>query len=726
MHNLFLFYLLVLSIIPTVQRIISNIMQHIQFYLALIISLFSVTIIQAQSFPMDSTFANNGFNLINMTTSGMGVIKVATQANGKILMCSSKNSGTEAYDFSVMRFNTEGKIDSTFGQYGIAIKDLQSNSDFTQDICIQNDDKIIVVGTSGSMNNRDFAMVRFNSDGMVDQTFGNNGVVKINVMYDDIFHAVHLQPDGKILAAGTANDLGYIYRFLENGTLDSMFGINGKVSISLGQTTIIKDIATLGEDEIFVAGQIAGFSADGFVTKLHADGSINTAFGVNGNYYVDFLNQEYVNTIACQNDGKILVGGAYGTMVGSGPLAELMVLRLLPDGTLDQSFNNSGILTFAFNLNTENVCHSLVLFPSGEIFASGYTGNIYNSTSKLSVSKIKADGSLDSTFALNGKLVCDFGSSFEKAHGSLLNSENKLVVSGYSGSNLKPLLCRFLTTNAHPALEQQIIKEGNSWNVLAVDYIAGNPNNTDTAFHTLTYKIFADTTINSNTYSKILSSIEKNPVNWTIAGYIREDFNHRVWMRETLDGQDFLLYDFGAEAGEELLIGLNQPIPLTVDSITEIEIEGIIRLKFWLSYNDYRETWITGIGSNRGICFSGSANISGGWHWLLCMFDENGPVYSNPDFETCYLATKTKTFVHKDFMIYPNPATEFISISIPDSFIINVLFVSIFDMSGNLIESKKLTGPEFHYSISHLKAGLYYCQIKSDVYLQTEKLVIMK
>jgi uncharacterized delta-60 repeat protein len=292
-------------------------MQHIQLYLDLIISLFTVTHIKAQSIPLDSTFGLNGFSIVNMTTSGMGVIKVANQSNDKIVMCSSKNLDPQAYDFSVIRFNADGKIDSTFGQHGIAIMDLQSNNDFTQDICVQNDDKIIVVGTSGNINNRDFAMARFNSDGTVDQTIGNNGVVKINVMYDDIFHSVHLQPDGKILAAGTANDLGYIYRFLENGALDNTFGNNGRVSISLGQTTIIKDIAMMGEDDIFIAGQIAGFSADGFVTKLHHDGSINTAFGVNGNYYVDFLNQEYINTIACQNDGKILVGGAYGTMVGS-------------------------------------------------------------------------------------------------------------------------------------------------------------------------------------------------------------------------------------------------------------------------------------------------------------------------------------------------------------------------------------------------------------------------
>ena len=696
-------------------------MQNIHFYLIFIISLFTFTL-KAQPYPLDSTFDLNGVNMVNMTTSGMGVIKVATQSNEKIVLCASKNSGSEMYDFSVIRFNADGKIDSTFGINGIAVKDLQSNDNLTQDICVQNDDKIIVVGTSGNFNNRDFIMVRFNSDGTADPTFGNNGVVRINIMYDDIFYAVHLQSDGKILAAGTANNLGYIYRFLENGTPDSTFGSNGSVSISVGWATIIKDIATAGENDIYLAGQLAGSSADGFLTKLHSNGSINTFFGLNGNYIVDFLNQEYVNAIVCQPDGKILVGGAYGSMVGSNPLGKLMVLRLMPEGTLDQSFNNSGILTFVFEPNTENLCHSLVLMPSGEIFATGYSGDITTSYTKLSVAKIKPDGSLDSTFAFNGKLVTDFGSPNEKAHGAILTSDNKIIVSGYSGSNVKPMVCRFLTA-PNPAFEQPIIEEGNSWNVLAVEYIPGNPYY-DTTFHTVTYRIFSDTVINSVAYNNIMSSTEKNPANWKHEGYIREDVNTRVWMRETANGEDYLLYDFTAVVGEELLIGLNQPVPLTVDSISEVELDGIIRLKFWLSYNNYHETWISGIGSNKGICFSGSANITGGWYWLLCMSDLNGPVYSNPDFESCYLVTKTNNLILKDFKIYPNPATEFISFSFPAAFMMTEFEVTIFDIAGHIIETKKIADHEMLYNIEHLKAGIYFCEIKSREYIQTEKLII--
>ncbi len=698
-------------------------MKRTLYSLGLIVSLLTSTNINAQPFPLDSTFAMNGFNIVNMNSTAYGMIKVANQSNGKIVVCASKSSGPDAYDFSVVRFNADGKTDSTFGTNGVAIKDVNTY-DYAQNICVQNDDKIIVVGASTRTGDRSLTMLRFNPDGIIDQAFGNNGVVTLSVMYDDTFFAVHQQSDGKILAAGTANDLGYICRFLENGTPDNTFGSNGSVSFSVGQTTIINNIATVGENDIYVAGQIAGFTADGFVTKLHLNGSINTAFGINGTYYVDFLSQEYVNAMVCQPDGKILVGGAYGTMVGSNPLAELMVLRLTPEGTLDQSFNNTGKLTFVFEPNTENICHSLVLMPSGEIFASGYSGDITTSYTKLSIAKIKPNGSLDSTFAFNGKLVTDFGSPYEKAHGAILTSDNKLVVSGYSGNNVKPMVCRFLTT-PNPAFEQKILEEGNTWNVLAVEYIPGDPYY-DTTFHTVTYRIFSDTVINTVAYKNIMSSTEKNPASWKHAGYIREDYNLRVWMRETANGEEYLLYDFSAGVGEEMMIGLNQPVPLTVDSIKEVDLDGIIRLKFWLSYNDYHETWLTGIGSNKGICFSGSANITGGWYWLLCMSDINGPVYSNPDFESCYLVTNTQNLVSKNFTLYPNPASNIITFSFPASFILTESEVAIFNIAGHLIENKKITGHDFHYNVAHLKEGIYYCRIKSPEYIHTEKLVITR
>jgi hypothetical protein len=320
-----------------------------------------------------------------------------------------------------------------------------------------------------------------------------------------------------------------------------------------------------------------------------------------------------------------------------------------------------------------------------------------------------------------GNAPNDTSTSFSPSYSFSTADTFYVELNAYSG-----LLHRtIIDTVIIPAFEQKIIEEGNTWSVLAVEYIPGNPYD-DTTFHTVTYKIFSDTVINSVTYNTIMSSTEKIPANWEHEGYIREDVNTSVWMRETANGEEYLLYDFCAVVGEELLIGLNQPVPLTVDSITEVELDGIIRLKFWLSYNDYHETWLTGIGSNKGICFSGSANITGGWYWLMCMSDTNAPVYSNPNFASCYLVTNTQNIVSKSIIIFPNPASDNISFSFPASFIITESEVTIFDITGHLIENKKITGHDFQYNVAHLKEGVYYCRIKSPEYFHTEKLVITR
>ena len=210
-----------------------------------------------------------------------------------------------------------------------------------------------------------------------------------------------------------------------------------------------------------------------------------------------------------------------------------------------------------------------------------------------------------------------------------------------------------------------LLENNKTWNVLSVEYIPGDPYY-DTTYSTINYKLMGDTLINSYLYFKLYKNEEEYPVNWNLNAFIREDVQKRIWLLNDAVEEEYLMYDFGVEQGDIVNVGINEPVLLTVDSITEVEINGDLRQKYWLSYgNYYKETWTTGIGSNKGIIYSGSAFITGGWYWLLCVSDINGIIYSNPYYESCYLITSINKISLNTLTTYPNPAKTHITFELP-------------------------------------------------------------
>lgn len=425
--------------------------------------LFLHAILKAQTNPIDSTFGNSGKTIVDITSVNIAQNHIATQIDGKIILATSKvkyNSGYD-YDFCLFRFNTDGSLDNSFGSQGMILCDLGSTEDFAFDVAIQSDDKILVVGSSGEFTDRDFALVRLNADGTYDQSFGDNGIVKTSILFDDELYSVALQTDGKVVAGGIGNSKGYIFRFLDDGSLDNSFGSNGKVSLQYGGFTMIRDIIILDDGSIFAAGQIGGSGADGFVAKINNDGSANTSFGTNGKYVVNFSNQEYINSLSCQSDGKLLLGGAYGYMSGSNPTFEFLILRLTTEGILDISFNNSGKTTFGFGLNNAfNECNSITLDANNNVFAIGYTNNLQQTNSNFAIAKLTTNGNLDLSFGNNGKVVSDFGSSKEKGQGALIDINERLLVSGIYGDSSSPIVCRYKSSIFDNISEQLIGNSG--------------------------------------------------------------------------------------------------------------------------------------------------------------------------------------------------------------------------------------------------------------------------
>ncbi len=273
-----------------------------------------------------------------------------------------------------------------------------------------------------------------------------------------------------------------------------------------------------------------------------------------------------------------------------------------------------------------------------------------------------------------------------------------------------------------------IIEEGKTWNVLAV--AASYPYPWDTTCSTISYQLSGDTIIDAVTYKKMYSSYEEIPANWNLYSFIREDANKKVWLKDTMAEDEYLLYDFSINEGDSLLVGNYEPVYLFVDSVTSIMVNETLRQKYWMSCKaqpDYRETWIEGIGSNKGIVWSGSAFITGGWYWLLCTTENGGSTYMNPNFNTCYfLSTSIAERESLKFNIYPNPANTWVAFDYTLPLHETQGTIEITDNLGRTIHTIDITQQQGQYVLDtrNYKAGVYYYTLKCGTLQQSGKLIV--
>ena len=230
---------------------------------------------------LDPTFGTGGIVLTgfpslrtNVQGTGGNAFAVQIQSDGKIVA-----AGWGLYDFAVARYNTNGSLDPTFGSGGEVVTTFnQQLTAYANDLAIQPDGKIVVVGytlvTVGSGTNSVtdtvFAMARYNTNGTLDTSFGpnHNGLVTTKILGNDSAHAVVIQPDGKIVVAGSiARGLprpssAALVRYNPNGTLDTSFGQGGIMTPTFvpGASQSFDDVAletVNGTTEIVAAGAVS-------------------------------------------------------------------------------------------------------------------------------------------------------------------------------------------------------------------------------------------------------------------------------------------------------------------------------------------------------------------------------------------------------------------------------------------------------------------------------------
>ena len=311
--------------------------------------LFSMALLHASSQPgiLDSSFGNNGIQ----TTAFSGhtsFSSTALQGNKVVTAGSVYDPVANSSDFALARYTSNGSLDPSFGMNG-----LVAGPEGSANAIVLQGDKIVVTGTSQNYDSGtygDFALARFTADGIPDSSFGNNGRVITDINGDNgVVGGIVLQGD-KIIVAGSAvhsdrfGEYSYLVlvRYTADGSVDPTFGVNGRVTTNFGSLYDQVNAVTLQGNKIIVAGFIdyTNFS----LVRYTADGTLDSSFGVNGKVITDFNNNGGgANAIVLQGD-KIIAGGyAYNSFPASNP--SFALARYLANGSLDPSFGNNGIVT---------------------------------------------------------------------------------------------------------------------------------------------------------------------------------------------------------------------------------------------------------------------------------------------------------------------------------------------------------------------------------------------
>lgn len=348
-----------------------------------------------------------------------------------------------------------GLLDKAFSGDGLASVGFSATStDSAQAVAFQEGGKIVVVGSTQTAN-RDFAIARYLRDGSLDGTFGSEGKVVLPLdlggSNDDVASAVVLQPDGKIVVAGTAStaDAGddfVIVRLTTTGSLDPTFGTNGVARIDFNALpNRCRDVALTAQGKIVVVGTNVNAPGDRIgVAQLTTTGQLDTGFGNQGRLVLGVTSSTIGRhdrgaAVAVRpSTGKIVVGA--NTFDVSRDTQQFAFLQLNSDGSFDRAFGTSGIVSYPLALfNSTLTLRDVAIQADGKLVAVGDANFGTSSTrdDRVVVARVNADGkALDNTFGtVNGTVRKGFTSHAfnsisenEVGDGVLVQPDGKIVV----------------------------------------------------------------------------------------------------------------------------------------------------------------------------------------------------------------------------------------------------------------------------------------------------------
>ncbi|MGO3182770.1 MAG: T9SS type A sorting domain-containing protein [Aequorivita sp.] len=398
---------------------------------------------------MDPTFGTDGIVTTAISPKYNYVATTLVQDDGKILVAGNAGT-TSTLQMTIARYNTDGSLDSSFGQSGTLRFMVGPLKSFIMDLVQQPDGKILIGGRTWDDVSGNFALVRLNEDGSFDDTFGTNGISYITTTENDVAEAISLLDDGKILMAGYRDENFTVAKFNADGSVDTTFGVNGWTSITYDNASSYARAMAVQNDGKIV---ISGFGLTGgnrfqiAAARFNVDGSADNSFGTDGKVAFNVGDwNDFGEGVAIQNDGKILIGG-HKWIANAQQRHDLFVAKLNTDGSLDSSYGNNGVGT-ARLVDGANYASDMVLQADEKPILVGST--TFNGEYKMAMVRFDTDGNLDSTFGAegNGMVSIDNVGLEDYGRGVALQADEKIILAGdfytFSGMESEFVVTRFL------------------------------------------------------------------------------------------------------------------------------------------------------------------------------------------------------------------------------------------------------------------------------------------
>jgi uncharacterized delta-60 repeat protein len=375
---------------------------------------------------------------------------VAIQSDGYIVVAgTAAPGGGQPGVFALARFVPDGTLDPSFGSGGKVTTPIGERAQLRA-MKIQPDGKIVVAGYTETGFQENFAVLRYRRDGSLDPEFGGGGAVLTDFGTPlDKANALAIQPDGKIVAAGTAGGRFALARYEPDGTLDVSFGYGGQLRLDdfaapegygsgspsgPASWTGARAVAIEPDGKIVMVGAVPTdpYRLNFGVIRVTPGGALDPSFGEAGKVITSFDGErgDGAYAVAIQPDWRIVVGGIMGG-TAEAPHDNLYALaRYNVDGSLDTSFASNGMVSASVAPpgGGGDDLYALALHTNGKIVAAGMSFTPTGAT-QFGVARFNLNGSLDTTFSGDGKLTTNFGGT-EEARSVAIQPDGNIVVAG--------------------------------------------------------------------------------------------------------------------------------------------------------------------------------------------------------------------------------------------------------------------------------------------------------
>jgi uncharacterized delta-60 repeat protein len=392
---------------------------------------------------VDTSFAG-GKVVMSIGASDDYAYGLAVQPDGKILVAGRVSDGLG--DFALVRLERDGTPDTTFGTGGKVTTSIGAGSETAHAIAVQPDGKIVLAGTSASpTTGQDFALVRYLSDGKLDESFGDKGKVTTSFTEDtDIAHAILIEPDGRIIVGGEANNGSSssgidfaLARYEANGKLDETFGQHGKVTTSISSNgghdaAYALAIQVVDGERCIVA---AGGEGDFALARYTAKGEVDGRFGQQGKVSgVWGTPMGAARALGVAPDGKLVVAGH--------SMHDFAVVKLSAGGELDQDFGDKGKVLTKVSTTNDDEAQSLAIEADGKLVVGGWVYEENSTSGNFALVRYDAKGALDTTFGSTGIVITEVAASKKSdiASAVLLQSDERVpttrvLLAGYAATS---------------------------------------------------------------------------------------------------------------------------------------------------------------------------------------------------------------------------------------------------------------------------------------------------